>query len=128
MEELANQHKGIVIVNGESIGQVASQTLTSMQVINSVTNMPVIRPVACLDKLEIMQIARKIDTYDISIIPYEDCCTVFVPRHPAINPKLAIAIDEENKFNYQEMIEEAVNSINTIVIDQDYGHEYDQLL
>ena len=128
MEELSNQHKGIVIVNGESIGQVASQTLTSMQVINSVTNMPVIRPVACLDKLEIMQIARKIDTYDISIIPYEDCCTVFVPRHPAINPKLAIAIDEENKFNYQEMIEEAVNSINTIVIDQDYGHEYDQLI
>lgn len=128
MEELAKSHKGIVIVNGESIGQVASQTLTSMQVINSVTNMPIIRPVACLDKLEIMQIARKIDTYDISIIPYEDCCTVFVPRHPAINPKLDTVIDEENKFNYQEMIEAAVNSINTIVIDQDYGKEYQELL
>ena len=99
-----------------------------MSVINQVTNMPVIRPVACFDKLEIIEIARKIDTFNISIIPYEDCCTVFVPRHPAINPKLAIAIDEENKFNYQEMIEAAVNSINTIVIDQDYGKEYQELL
>ena len=128
MESLSKSYKGIVIVNGESIGQVASQTLTSMQVINSVTNMPIIRPVACLDKLEIMEIARKIDTYDISIIPYEDCCTVFVPRHPVINPKLNTAIEEENKFNYQEMIEEAVESIQTVVVDQNYGHDYDQLI
>ena len=75
-------------MNGESIGQVASQTLTSMSVINEVTNMPVIRPVACLDKLEIIDLAKKIDTYDISILPYEDCCTVFVPKHPVINPSL----------------------------------------
>ena len=88
MEKLAKKNKGLVIINGESIGQVASQTLTSMSVINSVTNMPVIRPVACLDKLEIIDIAKKIDTYDISILPYEDCCTVFVPKHPVINPSL----------------------------------------
>ena len=98
MDKMAHKYKGLVIVNGESVGQVASQTLTSMNVINSVTNVPVIRPVACFDKLEIMDIARKIDTYDISIIPYEDCCTVFVPKHPVINPKLGICEEEENKF------------------------------
>ena len=89
--KLCEKYNGLVIVNGESIGQVASQTLTSMSVINSVTNIPVIRPVACMDKIEIIDVARKIDTYDISIIPYEDCCTVFVPKHPVINPKLDVA-------------------------------------
>lgn len=116
MERICKAHKGYVIVNGESIGQVASQTLTSMNVINSVTNIPVIRPVACLDKLEIIDIARKIDTYETSILPYEDCCTVFVPRHPVINPKLDTAIEEENKFDYMTLIDEAINSINTIKV------------
>ena len=121
---LCEKYKGLVIVNGESIGQVASQTLTSMKVINEVTNIPVIRPVACMDKIEIMDVARKIDTYNISIIPFEDCCTVFVPKHPVINPKLEVAIKEENKFSYEELIEEAVNSINTIKVtekDQEYS-------
>ena len=127
-EKLAHIHKGIVIVNGESIGQVASQTLTSMNVINSVTNMPVIRPLACFDKLEIMDIARKIDTFDISIIPYEDCCTVFVPKHPAINPKLDTAIEEENKFDYSSMIEDAVNSIQTLVITDHMDNEFSDIL
>lgn len=117
MEKLCKKYKGYAIVNGESVGQVASQTLTSMSVINSVTNMPVIRPVACLDKLEIIDIARKIDTYDISIIPYEDCCTVFVPKHPVINPRIDISIFEEDKFDYNSMIEEAVENLNTIKID-----------
>lgn len=116
MEKICKNHKAYVIINGESIGQVASQTLTSMNTINSVTNMPVIRPVACLDKLEIIDIAKKIDTYETSILPYEDCCTVFVPRHPVINPKLEISIEEENKFDYNKMIDEAVESINTIKV------------
>ena len=116
MEKIAKTHKALVIINGESIGQVASQTLTSMSVINSVTNMPVIRPVACLDKLEIIDIARKIDTYETSILPYEDCCTVFVPKHPVINPKEEIAVEEENKFDYLPMLDEAVNSMNTITV------------
>ena len=77
-----------VVINGESIGQVASQTLTSINVINSVTNFPIIRPVACLDKLEIIEIAKKIGTYETSILPFEDCCTIFVPKHPVINPKI----------------------------------------
>ena len=128
MEKLCNKYKGLVIVNGESIGQVASQTLTSMNVINSVTNIPVIRPLACFDKLEIMEIARKIDTYDISIIPFEDCCTVFVPPHPVINPKLDTCIREENKFDYEKLIEEAVESINTIVVDNKESNEFKDLL
>ncbi|MBQ6497347.1 MAG: tRNA 4-thiouridine(8) synthase ThiI [Bacilli bacterium] len=126
--KLCEKYKGLVIVNGESVGQVASQTLTSMRVINEVTNIPVIRPVACMDKIEIMEIARKIDTYDISIIPYEDCCTVFVPKHPVINPKLDTAIKEENKFDYNKLIEEAIDSINTIKIDNSKSTEFRDLL
>ena len=128
MERLVNKYKGYVIVNGESIGQVASQTLTSMKVINEVTNVPVIRPLACFDKLEIMEIARRIDTYDISIIPYEDCCTVFVPPHPVINPKLETCEKEEEKFNYTLLIDEAVESINTIVVDNSESSKFSDLL
>ena len=127
MDKLCNKYKGLCIINGESIGQVARQTLTSMNVINSVTNLPVIRPVACLDKLEIMDIARKIDTYDISILPYEDCCTVFVPKHPVINPKMDTAIYEENKFDYNSMIDDAINNMNTIVV-TDNNDNYRDLL
>lgn len=128
MEKIAYKYKGYVIVNGESIGQVASQTLTSMSVINSVTNMPVIRPVACLDKLEIIDIARKIDTYEISILPFEDCCTVFVPKHPAINPRIDISITEENKFDYEKMIDEAVETLNTIKVDNTKSTKFSDLL
>ena len=123
MEKLAKKNKALVIVNGESIGQVASQTLSSMSVINSVTNMPVIRPVACLDKLEIIDIAKKIDTYDISILPFEDCCTVFVPKHPVINPNLNECLLNEEKFDYEAMIDEIVNSVNTLVISSDNEKE-----
>lgn len=128
MEKISKSHKGFAIINGESIGQVASQTLTSMSVINSVTNMPVIRPVACLDKLEIMDIARKIDTYETSILPFEDCCTVFVPKHPVINPKMDTAIYEEEKFDYNSMIDEAVETINTIKVSEDMENEFSDLL
>ena len=116
MDQLTKKYHAYVIVNGESVGQVASQTLTSMAVINGVTNVPVIRPVACLDKLEIIDIARKIDTYETSILPYEDCCTVFVPRHPVINPSEEVCVEEESKFDYMPMIQEAVSSLNTVVV------------
>ena len=128
MDKLCKKYKGLVIVNGESVGQVASQTLTSMNVINSVTNVPVIRPVACFDKLEIMDIARDIDTYETSIIPYEDCCTVFVPKHPVINPKLGIAISEESKFDYESMIDTCVDNLNTIVITSNEDNQFSDLL
>ena len=128
MEKLTVKYNGLVIVNGESIGQVASQTLTSMSVINQVTSVPVIRPLACFDKLEIMDIARKIDTYDISIIPYEDCCTVFVPRHPVINPKLEVAISEEEKFDYDSLIDNAVESVIDMEITSDKEELFSDLL
>ena len=128
MEKLATKYNGLAIINGESVGQVASQTLTSMSVINSVTNMPVIRPLACLDKLEIMDIARKIETYETRILPYEDCCTVFVPKHPAINPKIETAIKEENKFDYDRLINEAVDFLNTIQVNDVVNNEFSDLL
>ena len=128
MDKLCKKYKGLVIVNGESVGQVASQTLTSMNVINSVTNVPVIRPVACFDKLEIMDIARDIDTYETSIIPYEDCCTVFVPKHPAINPKMGIATFEESKFDYESMIDTAVDTLNTIKVEDKEENKFSDLL
>ena len=103
-----------ILINGESIGQVASQTLDSMYCINNVINMPVIRPVACLDKLEIIDIAKKINTYETSILPYEDCCTIFVPKHPVIKPELEKCIAYENNFDYKTLIEKAINNIETI--------------
>ena len=127
MEKLANKNKGLVIINGESIGQVASQTLTSMSVINNVTNMPVIRPLACFDKLEIIDIAKKIDTYDISIIPFEDCCTVFVPKHPVINPSISECLKNEKMFDYEKLITEAVNNVQTLIIDKDFNDHKDLL-
>lgn len=113
-ERVCRKNKLKVIINGESIGQVASQTLTSMSVINNVTNMPVIRPVACMDKLEIIDIATKIKTYETSILPYEDCCTIFLPKHPVINPDLVKAIAYENSFEYEELIEKCINNIEVV--------------
>lgn len=114
-----------VIVNGESIGQVASQTLTSMKVVNDVTNYPIIRPLASFDKLEIMEIARKIGSYEISILPYIDCCTVFVPPHPVINPRLDIARTEEEKLD-NELLDEAIKNI--IKIDLSDEDKFSDLL
>lgn len=115
-EKYAYQNKFKIIINGESIGQVASQTLSSIFVINNVTNIPVIRPVCCLDKLEIIGIAEKIGTYETSILPYEDCCTVFVPKHPVINPDLEKCLKYEKEIEYQFLIEEAIKNIEVIDI------------
>ena len=112
--KLALKNKCKVIINGESIGQVASQTLTSINTINSVTNFPIIRPVCCLDKLEIIEISKKIGTYDISIRPYEDCCTVFVPKHPSINPDINKCLEFEKNFDYETLIDEAINNVQVI--------------
>jgi len=124
--KVMDKNKLFVLINGESVGQVASQTLTSMQVINNVTNVPVLRPVCCLDKLEIIDIAKKIDTYETSILPYEDCCTIFLPKHPVINPELEKAINYEKSFDYNFLIEEAVNNIETITINST-NNEFDLL-
>ena len=121
MSALCEKYNAKVIINGESIGQVASQTLNSMYVINNVTNLPVIRPVACLDKLEIIEIAKKIDTYNTSILPYEDCCTVFVPKHPIINPTLEDTLKEEEKVNYEEILKETID--NTFIYKNEKNYE-----
>jgi len=105
------------IINGESIGQVASQTLTSMAVINNAIDKLVIRPLACLDKLEIIKLAENIDTYDTSILPYEDCCTIFVPEHPVINPSLNKCLKYEELINYKQMIYEAIKNMETVKLD-----------
>ena len=115
-EKIMEKTSCLCLINGESVGQVASQTLTSMSVINSVTNVPVIRPVACLDKLEIIDISRKIGTYETSILPYEDCCTIFLPKHPVINPNINKAIEYENSFDYNTLIDKAVNEREIIEI------------
>ncbi len=117
-ERFMKHRKAHVLINGESIGQVASQTLTSMVAINSVTNIPVIRPVACFDKLEIIDIAKKIGTYEISILPFEDCCTIFVPPHPVINPSIDKCITEEQKFDYDKLMNECISNIKTIEINK----------
>lgn len=114
-EQVAKNNDLNAIINGENIGQVASQTLTSIKAVNEVTNYPIIRPLATYDKLEIIDIAKKIGSYDISILPYEDCCTIFVPKHPVINPKTEIIQKEEEKFDFS-LIEEAIKSIITINI------------
>ncbi len=113
-EKYAKKINAKIIVNGESIGQVASQTLSSIACINEVTNMPVIRPVACLDKLEIIKISEQIGTYETSILPFEDCCTIFVPKHPVINPKLSSCVEYEKNLDYNELIEETINNIEVI--------------
>lgn len=118
-ELVARRNNCLALVSGESVGQVASQTLNSMQVINEVTSFPMIRPLACFDKLEIIDIAKKIDTYEISIRPFEDCCTIFTPKNPVTKPSLEAAINYENKFDYNELIEEIMKNINTITIKDD---------
>ena len=102
---------GLVIINGESLGQVASQTLESMQAINAVTNTPVIRPVVTMDKLEIIDIAQAIDTFEISIQPFEDCCTIFAPDRPKTNPKLKNAEKYEERMDVEALVERAVAGI-----------------
>lgn len=125
-EKVAKKRNCKIIINGESIGQVASQTLASMSVINSVTNYPVIRPVACLDKIEIINIAKKIGTYETSILPYEDCCTIFVPKHPVINPNLSKAIEYENLIDYESLINECIDNMETIIVSK--KSEFEDLL
>ena len=127
-EKVLKNINGKVIVNGESIGQVASQTLTSMVVINDVVSNPVIRPVACLDKLEIIDIAKKIDTYETSILPYEDCCTIFVPTHPVINPSIDKAVLYENRFDYERLIKEAVKNTKVIKLTPNDKGEFEELI
>ncbi len=110
-ERLAKQQNDQAIITGESLGQVASQTIESITSSNSVVTMPVLRPLIAFDKIDIIEIARKIDTYETSILPYEDCCTVFLPKYPAIKPNLERVKRAESKLDVEGLIEEAFKNI-----------------
>lgn len=115
-EKIARANNGLAIYTGESVGQVASQTLESMRCINEVTNMPILRPLVGMDKEEIITIAKKIGTYDTSIRPYEDCCTVFLPKFPKIRPRIDEAKRQEAKLNVDGLINEALAKTETMSI------------
>lgn len=125
---VANENKCNTLINGESIGQVASQTLTSMRAINEVIKMPVIRPLACFDKLEIIDISKSIGTYDISILPFEDCCTVFVPKHPVINPDIALCNKYEELIPYKDLIYNAIKNKTVIKVSINEEKKFEDLL
>ena len=113
-ERLANYHGGQAIITGESLGQVASQTTESITSSNSVVTMPVFRPLIAFDKIETIEIANKIGTYETSILPYEDCCTVFLPKFPAIKPRMDRVLKEESRLDVEELIKRAMQNVEVI--------------
>ena len=118
-EKYARKNKILALLNGESVGQVASQTLNSMGVVEAVTKMPILRPLITYDKQEIVDISKTIETYDISIKPFNDCCSIYVPRNPVTKPMEVYAKKYENTFDYESSIEKAILSIMTFDIDKD---------
>jgi thiamine biosynthesis protein ThiI len=107
-----------LLITGESIGQVASQTVPAMAVTDAISTIPVIRPLAALDKEEIVQISRAIETFDISILPYDDCCTVFTPKHPNTRPTLEGVLAEEAKLDVDGLVERAYSTRYSLEIKQ----------
>jgi thiamine biosynthesis protein ThiI len=116
-EKIAENNNDLVLINGESIGQVASQTLPSMNVVSRTVTMPIIRPLSTYDKLDIMKISKEIDCYNISIKPFEDCCTVYVPKKPTTAPKLRKCVYYEQAFDYEKIIEETVEQTKYMIVD-----------
>ena len=119
-ERIAKDKGCSALVTGESLGQVASQTMMALGVTDSAVNMPVFRPCIGMDKEEIVTIARKIGTFETSIQPYEDCCTVFTPKHPKTKPELEKVLVQENKLDFEGLVAEAMENINTVHIFPDY--------
>ena len=125
-DKVVHQINANAIVNGENLGQVASQTLKSMYAINHVTATPVLRPLLTLDKEDIIKKAKELGTFETSIQPYEDCCTIFTPKNPVTEPDFDKVIKYESLFNFDEMIENAVENIETLTIDQNYKSAKEQ--
>ena len=117
-EGVARKNKCLAIATGESIGQVASQTLASMQTINAVTSYPIMRPLCCSDKLQIIETAQKINTYEISIRPYEDCCTIFKPRKPKTKPRIEECEKFEAKWDWQSQVKECIDGLKAIYLSE----------
>lgn len=115
---LAHDYDCEAIITGESLGQVASQTMKAINVTNSMTDIPIFRPLIGMDKEEIIKTARKIGTFETSTLPYEDCCTVFTPRHPRTRPELEKVIEQQNRLPFDELVDEAYKSKEIIVVKQ----------
>jgi len=122
-DELRRKHEALAIVTGESLGQVASQTLESMYAINEVTTTPILRPLIMMDKTDIIKIAQEINTHDISIRPFEDCCTIFVPASPKTKPRREKVNFYESFMDFEVYIQEAVNNSETMIIKPDSSTE-----
>ena len=120
-EKVAKEKGAEALITGESLGQVASQTMQALGVTDSCVSMPVFRPCIGMDKEEIVQISRKIGAFETSIQPYEDCCTVFTPKHPKTKPELEKVLVEENKLPFDELVEEAIGTLYTVKITPDYN-------
>ena len=116
-QEIAKRNGARALITGESIGQVASQTMESLCCTDAVVDMPVFRPLIGNDKLEIMDIASKIGTYETSILPYEDCCTVFTPKHPVTHPTLELMVEAEACFDATEMLNRAIDTAEVIIVE-----------
>jgi thiamine biosynthesis protein ThiI len=115
-ERIARETRSLMLITGENLGQVASQTAESLVVTDAAVQMPVMRPLIGMDKVEIMDLAKKIGTYDISILPYEDCCTVFLPKHPKTKPKLSAILESESRLDVEGLIESALETMETTTI------------
>ena len=116
-ERVAIKSGAQCLITGESLGQVASQTIEGMTSSGSVIDsLPILRPLCGFDKNEIIARSRAMGAYDISIRPYEDCCTVFLPKHPVIHPKIKDVLEEESKLNVEELISEAIDSLEEVKI------------
>ncbi len=115
-ERIARKNKSKALITGESVGQVASQTLAALDVTNAVVDMPVLQPLIGMDKIEIMDRAHEIGTFETSILPYEDCCTVFTPKHPTVNPKRENIEKSESVLDVEKLIEEALEGVELIEV------------
>ena len=102
-ERIARKNGCSAMITGESLGQVASQTMQAIYCTNAAAGMPVFRPLIGMDKMETVEIAREIGTFETSILPYEDCCTVFTPKHPKTKPSLSELIEEEAKYDHETL-------------------------
>ena len=114
---ICEKYKYKTIITGESLGQVASQTIESLTTTNAVATVPVLRPLISFNKDEIIAIAKDIDTYETSILPYEDCCTVFLPKNPIIKPKIKDAEREEEKINLEDLLKFVIDNIEVVKLD-----------
>ncbi len=115
---LAHELNCDALITGESLGQVASQTMKAIHVVNEMADIPIYRPLIGMDKNEIIEISRKIGTFDTSVLPYEDCCTVFTPKHPKTRPELDSVIEQQNRLNFDELVDRAYETKQIIVVKQ----------